>query len=395
MSKTPDEVEIPFIISVDDHIQEPPNVWVDRLPRKYTDIGPRVLRERVEFTGTDGGSTTMWGDVWYYEDQRHELLNQGNAADTPPGDVDAQPIIFDEVRPGSFRAEDRLKDMDLDHVEKSLCFPNTWVRFGGQRFLDGEDRELALLCVRAYNDFLAEDWVGKSNGRLFGVGIVPLWDPELAAAEVRRNAEKEGMRAVAFSELPTRLGLPSLYSGSWDVFIEACNDTGTLICIHVGSSSASLSSSDDAPGGIRTLHHYCQSSLSLSDWLLSGALARNPNIRLMYSEAQAGWMPFLIGRLDRKWVEGYKFYDVRKNLPELPSTYFRNQVFACVTEDPAAVMFVDSFGVDNFCFETDYPHPDGSFPRSVEAARRQFGHLSTESIYKIVRGNGDRLLTDR
>ena len=395
MVNTADEAEIPRIISVDDHIQEPPDIWTKRLPRKYEDVGPRVEREQIEYTSTDGDHATMWGDVWYYESQRYELINQANAADSPPGDVDLQPITFDQVRPGSWRAEDRLADMDLDHVEKSLCFPNTWVRFCGQRFLFGEDRELALLCVRAYNDFLAEDWVGKSDGRLFGVAIVPLWDPQLAADEVRRNAAREGLRAVAFSELPTRLGLPSLYSGEWDAFIEACNETGTLICIHVGSSSTSVISSEDAPRAISTLHHYCQSSLSLSDWLLSGTLARNPNIQLMFSEAQAGWMPFLIGRLDRKWSEGYKFYDMWRDLPELPSTYFRNQVFACVTEDPAALMFVEGFGADNFCFETDYPHPDGSFPRSMDAARRQFGHLPPETLHKIVRGNAERLLAGR
>jgi predicted TIM-barrel fold metal-dependent hydrolase len=384
--------DLPLIISVDDHIQEPPNLWIDRLPQKFAEIGPRVAREEISYL-TDGGQPeTRWGDVWYYEDQRLALVAETAAADTPPEDLHQQPITYDEMRPGAHRAADRLSDMTLDHVEKSLCFPNTFVRFCGQRFLDGSDKELALLCVRAYNDFLADEWNGPSDGRLFGVAVVPLWDPTLAAEEVYRNAGRPGMRAVAFSELPTKLGLPSLYTGAWDPFIKACDETNTVICIHIGSSSASATSSPDAPAGVHTLCHFTYSVLSLADWIISGAVPRNPNIKLMYSEAQAGWMPFFVERFDRKWREGYSAYGMNEHVPDLPSSYIRRQVFACVTDDPTALMYVDQFGSDNFCFETDYPHLDGSFPNSKTVAEKLFGALPEDTIRRIVRGNAERLL---
>lgn len=389
------DVEIPLIVSVDDHIQEPPDLWTQRLPKKYADVWPRTVYEEVEYRAKDGSSRKAWGDVWYYEKQRYAATMSSVSGDAPPDLVDWHPITYDEIRPSTFRAADRLAAMDEDKVEKSLCFPNQFVRFCGQRFLFGEDRELAELCVRAYNDFLADEWAGPSGGRLYGAAIVPLWDPQLAAAEVRRNAGRPGLRAVAFSELPTRLGLPSLYTGEWEPFLQACDETGTLICIHVGSSSTETISSDDAPVGMRTLHHFSNTALSLSDWLLSGSLPKHPSIQLMYSEGQAGWMPFLMGRLDRKWAEGYEMMGLGVNLPELPSTYFRNQVFACVTEDPAAVMFLDSFGADNICFETDFPHLDGSFPNSVRAAQKQFGALSPENLHKVIRGNALKLLEGR
>jgi predicted TIM-barrel fold metal-dependent hydrolase len=389
---TDNDLEIPWIISVDDHIQEPPTLWTDRLPRKYADTAPRVRREEVTYTNSKGVTSKRWGDVWYFADQRFELIMEYTAADAPADSFDGDPVTYDEIRPGTYIAADRLRDMDADHVEKSLGFPNGWVRFCGQRFLRGEDRELALLCVQAYNDFLVEEWSGPSDGRLLGVGIVPLWDGKLAADEVRRNAAR-GIRTVAFSELPSRLGLPSLYSGYWDDFVGACDETGTIICIHVGSSSATITSSDDAPIGVSSLCNFASSALSMSDWLISGVLPRHPNVKLMYSEAQAGWMPFVTGRLDRKWNEGYAAYGItREALPELPSTYFERQIFACVTDDPAALMFMDRFGADNICYETDYPHPDGSYPNSVAVARKLFGGLSAENIYKIVRGNAERLL---
>jgi hypothetical protein len=162
--------------------------------------------------------------------------------------------------------------------------------------------------------------------------------------------------------------------------------------MHIGSSSTSAVSSEDAPRGVSALCNFTNSALSMSDWLLSGIVAKRPNIRLMYSEAQAGWIPFLMARLDRKWHEGYAAYGITKDaLPELPSTYFQNQIFACVTDDPAAIMYMDRFGSDNLCFETDYPHPDGSFPHSESVARKLFSELSAENIYKIVRGNAERL----
>jgi predicted TIM-barrel fold metal-dependent hydrolase len=387
------DVEIPLIISVDDHIQEPPNLWTSRLPSKYAnEVVPHVIRENVEYTNSKGVQGSRVGDVWYYESQRYELQVEFAAAGTPPEMMDSDPITYDEMRPGNFDVASRLSDMDADHVETSLCFPNGFVRFCGQRFLSGKDKTLAALCVRAYNDFLVEQWCADSNGRLLGVGIIPLWDPKEAAMEVRRNAER-GLHAVTFSELPTRLGLPSLYSGQWNDFLDACDDTHTIICIHVGSSSTSASSSEDAPRGIGALCNFGHSALSMGDWLLSGVLARKPNIKLMYSEAQAGWIPYLSARADRLWETEYNHFGMGRDvLPEPPSTYLRNQVYACITDDPAAIAFIGEFGSDNICYETDYPHPDGTFPYSEKVAQKLFGHLSDKDLYKVVRGNAETLL---
>ena len=98
----------------------------------------------------------------------------------------------------------------MNHVEASLSFPN-YPRFCGQIFLRGNDKELSKLCVEAYNDWQVDEWCAGSDGRLIPLCLVPLWDAELAAAEVRRNAAR-GVRAVAFSELPPWLGLPSIHS---------------------------------------------------------------------------------------------------------------------------------------------------------------------------------------
>src|SRR5207244_6428848 len=127
----------------------------------------------------------------------------------------------------------RLEDMDANWIEASLCFP-TFPRFCGQTFTEAKDHDLGLLCVKAYNDWMVDEWCAPSNGRLIPLTIVPLWDAALAAAEVRRNAER-GVHAVCFSEIPPFLGLPSIHDENnyWEPFFAACEDTDTVINMHI------------------------------------------------------------------------------------------------------------------------------------------------------------------
>src|SRR5207248_6849377 len=111
-----------------------------------------------------------------------------------------------------------------------------------------------------------EEWCGDSGGRLVPICLIPLWDAELAAAEVRRNAAR-GVRAVAFSEIPVHLGLPSIHSGYWDPFFQACADTGTVVCMHIGSSSRMPATSSDAPPSVTATLGFSNAMVSLVDFL--------------------------------------------------------------------------------------------------------------------------------
>src|SRR5579885_809777 len=202
--------EFPKIISVDDHVVEPPNVWQDRLPAKYRDVGPRVLRAPVKemtFVGekltvvpgepSDAGEPVDW---WFYEDLRRPLMRLDAAVGHDRDDITVEGTTYEWMRPGSYQVKPRLEDMDTNWIEASLCFP-TFPRFCGQTFLEDKDKKLAKLCVEAYNDWMVDEWCGESGGRLIPLVIIPLWDAQLAADEVRRNAAR-GVRAVCFSEIP-------------------------------------------------------------------------------------------------------------------------------------------------------------------------------------------------
>ena len=394
---------IPNIVSVDDHIVEPPTLWQDRLPLKYRDSGPRVVRELVGYKGTATDSTdpaARWSDVWYYDGLRVPMLrvwaSAGLETALVDGNIDlcqsdAVGMTYDELRPGCFEPSACLLDMDLNGVDASVGFPNLFMRFCGQVFLEAPHKDLGFLCVQAYNDWLAEEWERVGKGRLIGATIVPLWDADLAAAEVRRNAAR-GAKVVCFSEVPAWLGLPSLHCGYWDPFFEACSEADMLVAIHIGSSSTSRTTSEDAPPALITCNLYTNSSLSLSDFLLSGLFIKFPNLRIAYAEAQAGWIPYIVERLDRMWEVNHKYMRM-SHLLAPPSTYYRDHIYSCVFDDSVALeRLLDKVGVGRVCFETDYPHADSSWPNSKAVASRNLKGLDVPTIAKIVRGNAIEML---
>lgn len=395
------DTDIPMIISVDDHVVEPPDLWTSRLPARYRDVGPRVERDKARFSFTGGVFSYEkgvedgeWCDWWIYDDLVYPFPKLSAAVGFD--DLDVTPTTYDEIRPGCWKQADRLADMTANHVEASICFPNTLPRFCGQTFYEqgvkreGGDPELARLCIEAYNDWMVEEWCGDSGGRLIPLCLVPLWDVEAAVAEVRRNAER-GVRAVAFSELPTYLGLPSFYSGEWDPFFAACQETGTVLCMHIGSGTKTPKASPDSPDAVAATILVGNSINSLTDWLFSGVLHRFPELKLLFAEAQIGWIPYVLQRADDVWETHRGWADSQRHCPELPSTYYYRQITSCFFKDPVGIELLDKVGEANVVFETDYPHQDGTWPHSREAAARQFGHLEQRVIDRIARGNAIEL----
>src|SRR3954464_2998789 len=336
---TPDE--FPKIVSVDDHVMEPPTVWQGRLPERFKAVGPRMVRRKIaemKFVGgvfsyreSDDGEDGTWCDWWDYDDLRYPLTRVMAAAGVPREEVTISPITMDDMREGCWDPKARLDDMDVNWVEASLSFP-TFPRFCGQTFLEGKDHELGLACVRAYNDWMVEEWCGDSGGRLIPLIIIPLWDGELAASEIRRNAER-GVRAVTFCEIPPNLGLPSIHSGEWDPFFAACDETDTVINMHVGSSSKMPATGPDAPVAVALTLTFGNAMASLTDWLFSGKLQQFPNLRLAYSEGQIGWLPYVLERADDVWEEHRAWAGVQDTVLEPPSASYYRQVFGCFFRD--------------------------------------------------------------
>ena len=380
---------LPRIISVDDHVVEPPDLWTSRVPAKYGDRVPHVVRERVDEATTVSGAGDGWADVWHYDGIRSPLMMLSAAAgfDTLEFGV----TTYDELRPGCYERSARLADMQANHVDASLCFPNTLPRFCGQTFMERDDKDLASECVRAYNDWMIDEWCAdEAVGHLIPVTMVPLWDATLAAEEVRRCADK-GSHAVTFSENPYALGLPSVHSGAWDPVFAACQETESVLCMHIGSSSRMPGTTPDAPFIISSVLTFQNAMGSLLDFVFSGTLARYPSLTLAYSEGQVGWMPYVFERADKLWRERSD-NSFGTSLPDPPTSYIRDRVIGCIFDDETGLECRDRIGMSQICFETDYPHADSTFPDSakVAAAICQQAGLDDTETYQLLRGNAIR-----
>lgn len=365
------------MISVDDHLVEPPHVWLDRLPATMRSRGPRVER------------AANGGDQWRFEDQVVPLL--GLTAVAGGGEEAYRDAIsFEEMRPSCFDPVARIADLDRDNIMASACFP-TWVGFSGTRLSAADDKELGLACIKAYNDWVIEEWCAAAPGRYIPVVLVPLWDQRLAADEAERTAAK-GARAVAFSENPTKQGYPSIHDSSrpWDRLFAVVSDAQMPLCLHIGSSSHIYHPpSPDSPITVLFTTDYLNSQYTLIEWLLSDNFDRFPDLQICLSEGGIGWVPHCIERCDFKWQRYARW---SKSPPKhLPSSYMHDHVSVCLMEDDFGSEQIERIGVSNVLVETDFPHADSLWPQSHVTIEDRVAHLSAADQVKVLRGNAERL----
>lgn len=365
------------IISVDDHIVEPPDTFEGRLPAKFADRAPHVVEK-------DGAH------VWIYDG--HELPNVGfNAVVGRPVDEwGFEPARFEDMRRGSWDIHYRVKDMDLSGVYASLCFPSFLPGFGGMRLQQTtDDPELALAAVRAWNDWNIEEWSGAYPERMIPCQLPYMLDPEVGAQEIYRNAER-GYKAVTFSEAPNMQGMPSVHSGHWDPIMRACAETGTVINLHIGSSGTSPSTSEDAPADVVGVLFFGYAMFATVDWLFSRIPVRFPDIKICMSEGGIGWVPALLDRLDH--MQSYNsMYGTWNGIELTPAEVLRRNFYFCAVEDPTAFALRERIGVDHILVEEDYPHCDSLWPRTQAAVDVSVGDLPAEDIRRITWQNASEL----
>ena len=225
-------------------------------------------------------------------------------------------------------------------------------------------------------------------GGSFRSGVVPYWDPDLMAEEVHRLAAK-GCRAVTWSENPEKLGLPSFHNPHWDPFWTACQDVGTVVCLHIGSSSQVVITSLDAPVTTMLTLQPVNLMQTAADLLWSPVLSRFPGVRFALSEGGIGWVPYLLERADyvyrnhRAWT-GSSFGD------QLPSEVFQERFITCFIDDAVGVRNRDLVGIDTICWEADYPHSDSTWPTSPERLWESLSGVPDDEVRAITHGNAMR-----
>jgi hypothetical protein len=365
-----------ILVSVDDHIVEPPDMFDGRLPAKYQDLAPKLVR--------NGDGT----DVWKYDGSEIPNIGLNAVVGRPPEEYGIEPTSLDQMRPGCFDVHERVRDMNANGVLGSMCFPS-FPQFCGQLFARTKDKNVAQAMIRAYNDWHIDGWCGAEPGRFIPLSLPVLWDPELAAQEVRRVAAM-GCHAVTFSENPEKLGWPSFHSDHWDPFWQACSDEGTVVCLHIGSSSQLVITSVEAPIDVMISLQPMNVVQAAADLLWSPVLRKFPALRVALSEGGIGWIPYLLERVDyvyehhRAWT-GQDFGDL------LPSQLFKERIVTCFIDDAFGVDNRRYLNLDNITWECDYPHSDSTWPHAPESAMKYLADVPDVEIDKITHLNAMRI----
>jgi predicted TIM-barrel fold metal-dependent hydrolase len=283
---------------------------------------------------------------------------------------------------------ERVRDMSAGGQLAGLNFPN-WTGFAGQVLSQGPDRELNRVMIQAYNDWHIDEWCGTYPDRFIPCGIVPLFDAELGAAEVRRIAAK-GCHAVTFSENPTAYDLPSINTDYWDPFFGACSDEGTVVCLHLGSSGRNVQISPDAPASVPMTLSAATCVNSLIELVWADFWYRFPNLKVSLTEGDIGWIPYFLQRAE-KILERHSGW-TRHEFPKgySPNKVFLERVLVCFIDDEVGVSLLDRFNVDNVCWESDYPHSDSAWPFGPETVASMFEGVADDVVRKITHENAMR-----
>jgi predicted TIM-barrel fold metal-dependent hydrolase len=349
-------VEDLILISVDDHLIEPPDLFVNHLAPEHLERAPKLVRNEAG------------NDVWVFGKVVIETAALNAVAGRPREEYGLEPQSLDEVRPGCYDVHERVKDMDAGGVLASMNFPS-FPTFTARTFLS-EDIELSNALVRAYNDWHIDEWCGAYPGRFIPMAVPMIWDSERTAEEVRRTAAK-GCHSLSFTENPAALGYPSFHDAYWDPVWRACCDTGTVLSIHLGSSGRlSIPAADSPPDVMITLQPMNIQSAA-ADLLWSRVLKTFPDLKVALSEGGTGWIPYFLERVDRTF-EMHRAWTLQDFGGKLPSEVFREHFLTCFISDPVGVAMRDRIGIDNIAWEADYPHSDSMWPTAPEELHAVF-----------------------
>jgi predicted TIM-barrel fold metal-dependent hydrolase len=365
------------VLSVDDHVLEPPNIFVDRVPSALRDKVPHV-------TYDDEGVPT-----WQINGKSMPLEIVNGAVGRPMSEWDFSPQKYDEMREGVWNPLKRVSDMHLDGVYASVVFPSTLFGFGGRVFAHMEDREVGLACLRAWNDWMIDEWCAAAPLAYVPGQLTWLNDPELAALEIRKNAER-GFKAVSFSENPEGLGLPTVYSPYWDPFFAACEETETVINLHIGSSGQVQRPTSDSPREVSTALFPVNGMFTAIDWVFARIPVKYPKLKVVLSEAGASWVPMVIERLARTWRQVDAMVAWSRDDGD-PVDAFRRIFWFASIEDPCAFRELDVIGEDRVMVESDYPHFDSTWPETQTMIESELQNLSPVVVRKLCFENAAKL----
>ena len=366
------------LISVDDHVQEPPDLWINRLSKSRW--GDRIPHLEHTADGTEG---------WVVDGQ---VLLDGRPACAAAlmSDRNHEPRCWEEVPPAAYRPTERLKAMDASGVDYSVLYP-TVAGSAGQSFARLKDSELELACVQAYNDWLIEEWACASD-RFIPQCIVPIWPPEATVAEIKRAVGK-GHRGVVFPAVPMDLrDVPHVAGPEYDPVWEICAELDVPLCLHAGASPLLQYAPysrlrPTLAEALNAVTKPVSSVFVLGLYLFSRILLRHPKLRVVLAESALSW-----GMLYLEWADHQFEHDglAREGYQLKPSEMFRRQCYLNAWFDQIAP-FESYLGAEHILWSTNFPLATSTWPRTRETIDRCFQGVSAETRERVLWKNAASL----
>lgn len=372
------KMEDMVIISVDDHISEPPDMYKKHL--KGAD-----LASAPQFRTTASGT-----DYWEYQGLKLSSVGLNAVAGRVPEEYGMEPTSLKQLRKGVYDPKARLDDMNANGIAASLNF-GSFPGFEGSRvFHKAPDKAKALTHLRGYNDWHIDQWCATDTDRFIPCALLPTWNMEATVAEIKRIAAK-GCASVSLSDNPTKLDLPSIHNAYWEPMWKALTDHDVTICLHIGSGNAAPHASMESPIEAWIATMPMSINIGAADWLHLAALHRYPTMKIILSESGIGWVPYFLERADfSHWRHKAWTHSGFENTT--PSEVFHKHFMTCFIDDAFGLKNLADVGEDMVAYECDYPHSDALWPEVPEWLWKSIKNLTDIQIDKVTHRNAMRML---
>ena len=367
------------LFDADSHVSEPLNLWQERLPAKYRDKAPRMLKEHE-------GKPGAW---WLIEEGREPhnvILGFGANKTLEELQQFLKGFSYAGAHRGGWDPAQRVKDMDQDGVTgdvlyTTLGFRMFWIRDAG----------FQRACFQVYNDWLAE-FCSYSPKRLKGLGLISLYDPKQGAEDLEECAKKGLAGGLIWASPPDEL---PFYSEVYNSFWKAAQELRMPLSLHEFAGFERIyweSTAEKRTVANAVASHEVETTFAT--FILSGILERFPRLKIISAELNCGWLAYFLHRMDRAFdsrgvrLQGSPF---PTKLTMKPSEYFRRQLYATFIDDPYGLAHRDEIGVDNLLWSSDFPHSATFWPHSREKIAEDFQGIGAEDKRKILSENVAKL----
>ena len=350
------------IISADSHITETPTTYTDYIDKAFLERAPRI-------------QSTDMGDLFWIDGMKTPVpLGIVAAAGKPAEEIRMMGTRFADLHRGGWDPDARLADQARDGVAAEIIYPTV-----GMQICNHKDLDYKRACFEAYNRWIAE-YCGAHPERLLGCGQTAMRTPEEGIADLR-SIKALGLRGVM---MPGHPGVADYDSPAYDDFWEAAVEIGLPLSFHI------LTTRDSAPLRGPRLNAFlavirgCQDIMGTL--VFGGVFERHPRLRVVCVEADAGWAPHFMYRMDHAYKR-HRYWMKGKDLQRLPSEYFRDHIALTFQDDWTAFQFADQLGPQQLMWANDFPHSDSTWPWSQDVLAQQTAHLAPALRKRILHDN--------